>query len=178
MTQGQIFRANVNDQPAWSTATYPDTAGTTGNVLISNGTNWVSASRAAFYAYMSAATQATNGATTVQADTEVFDIGSNYNNGTYTFTAPSTGIYFFGASAYFASVDFILLQFVATSITVSFNYNATASQQTAQNHTALISMSAGDTCVFKAGSNTPKNIQNTAFLGGTFATYFYGYQVS
>ena len=39
MTTGQIFRANASDQPAWSTATYPDTAGTSGNVLTSDGTN-------------------------------------------------------------------------------------------------------------------------------------------
>lgn len=42
MTTGQIFRSNSSDQPAWSTATYPDTAGTAGNVLTSDGTNWVS----------------------------------------------------------------------------------------------------------------------------------------
>lgn len=42
MTTGQIFRANASDQPAWSTATYPDTAGTSGNVLTSDGTNWIS----------------------------------------------------------------------------------------------------------------------------------------
>lgn len=42
MTTGQILRANSSNQSAWSTATYPDTAGTSGNVLTSDGTNWVS----------------------------------------------------------------------------------------------------------------------------------------
>lgn len=40
---GQIAQSNVSTGiPSWSTATYPATAGTNGNVLTSNGTNWVS----------------------------------------------------------------------------------------------------------------------------------------
>jgi len=41
MTQGQIFRANSSNQPAWSTATYPDIATGTGKILRADGTNWV-----------------------------------------------------------------------------------------------------------------------------------------
>jgi hypothetical protein len=41
MAQGQIFRANASNQPAWSTATYPNTATGTGTILIADGTNWV-----------------------------------------------------------------------------------------------------------------------------------------
>jgi len=128
---------------------------------------------------MSAATQATSGATTVQANTELFDIGSNYNNATYTFTAPETGIYQFGGAAYFANVQFYILQFVATSTTVSINYNhSSGAQQSGINHTALIQMTAGDTCVFKAGSNSNINIQNQGFLGTANQTYWYGYRVA
>lgn len=36
---------------------------------------------------------ATGADTTVLFDTEVFDVGGNFNVGTYTFTAPETGIY-------------------------------------------------------------------------------------
>ena len=161
------------------------TAGTNITIINGNGVSGnptISATgggnKVAFYAYLSAATQATSGATTVQADTEVFDVGSNYNTATYTFTAPESGNYQFGCSAYFASVDFVLLQFVTNSITVPFNYNATATQQTAQNHSALIHMMAGETCVFQAGSNTGVNIQRAGFLGTGFATFWYGYQVS
>src|SRR5690242_1048835 len=39
---GKILRADGTNWSA-STATYPDTAGTSGNVLTSNGTNWSSA---------------------------------------------------------------------------------------------------------------------------------------
>lgn len=40
---GKIWRAKgVGTNSAFSTAAYPDTAGTSGNVLTSNGTDWVS----------------------------------------------------------------------------------------------------------------------------------------
>lgn len=41
-TAGQILQSGASTTPSWSTATYPSTAGTSGNVLTSNGTNWVS----------------------------------------------------------------------------------------------------------------------------------------
>jgi len=41
-TAGQILRSGASTAPTWSTATYPSTAGTAGNQLISDGTNWVS----------------------------------------------------------------------------------------------------------------------------------------
>ncbi len=41
-TTGQIFRSGGAGAPTWSTATFPATAGTSGNVLISNGTNYIS----------------------------------------------------------------------------------------------------------------------------------------
>jgi hypothetical protein len=41
-TAGQMLRSGASTTPAWSTATYPATAGTSGKVLISDGTNIVS----------------------------------------------------------------------------------------------------------------------------------------
>ncbi len=42
-TAGQIVRSGASAAPTWSTATYPATAGSSGNVLTSDGTNWTSA---------------------------------------------------------------------------------------------------------------------------------------
>lgn len=42
-TANQILLSGASGAPTWSTATYPATAGTSGNVLTSNGTNWTSA---------------------------------------------------------------------------------------------------------------------------------------
>jgi hypothetical protein len=41
-TAGQILRSGASAAPSWSTATYPATAGTSGNILTSDGTNWAS----------------------------------------------------------------------------------------------------------------------------------------
>lgn len=41
-TAGQILRSGATGAPSWSTATYPATAGTSTNVLTSDGTNWLS----------------------------------------------------------------------------------------------------------------------------------------
>lgn len=42
-TAGQVLQSGGNAaNPAYSTATYPSTAGNTGNVLTSDGTNWIS----------------------------------------------------------------------------------------------------------------------------------------
>lgn len=41
-TAGQMLRSGASGAPSWSTATYPATAGTTGNFLKSDGTNWSS----------------------------------------------------------------------------------------------------------------------------------------
>jgi hypothetical protein len=41
---GQVLQSNVAGAPTFSTATYPATAGTAGNVMMSNGTNWASTS--------------------------------------------------------------------------------------------------------------------------------------
>lgn len=41
-TAGQILRSGASAAPSWSTATYPATAGTSGNILQSDGTNFTS----------------------------------------------------------------------------------------------------------------------------------------
>lgn len=41
-TAGQILQSGASTTPSWSTATYPATAGTSGNVITSDGTNFVS----------------------------------------------------------------------------------------------------------------------------------------
>lgn len=47
-SSGQILQSGgASANPAYSTATYPSTAGASGNVLTSNGTNWVSQAPAA-----------------------------------------------------------------------------------------------------------------------------------
>ena len=44
---GRMMQSGANAAPTWSTATYPATAGTAGNILTSDGTNFVSSTPAA-----------------------------------------------------------------------------------------------------------------------------------
>jgi hypothetical protein len=46
-TAQQMLQSGASGAPAWSTATWPATASTSGNVLTSDGTNWTSAAPAA-----------------------------------------------------------------------------------------------------------------------------------
>lgn len=41
-TAGQVLQSGSNAPPSWSTATYPSVSGAIGNVLTSDGTNWLS----------------------------------------------------------------------------------------------------------------------------------------
>lgn len=45
-TAGQMLRSGLSSAPTWSTATFPATAGTSGNVLTSDGTNFISSAPA------------------------------------------------------------------------------------------------------------------------------------
>lgn len=142
-TAGKILRSDGTNYVE-TTATFPATAGSSGNVLTSDGTNWSSAAPAAggvtgpgsstdraiatwngtggtalfnnstitidstgrlrntaqpsFTAYKSSSsTNATGDGTTVTVicDTELADVGNNFNNSTGIFTAPITGNYLF-----------------------------------------------------------------------------------
>jgi len=45
-TAGKIIRSGSNAAPSWSTATYPSASGANGNLLTSDGTNWISSAPA------------------------------------------------------------------------------------------------------------------------------------
>ena len=60
-TSGQLLQtAGAGTNPIWTTATFPSTAGTSGNVLTSNGTNWTSAPVTAGGGYLTATGTLTN----------------------------------------------------------------------------------------------------------------------
>lgn len=61
---GKVLRAQgIGVAPLFSTATYPDTAGTSGNVLTSDGTNWISSTPSASRLVLIQSQTASNSAT-------------------------------------------------------------------------------------------------------------------
>lgn len=84
MAQGQIFRVNSSNHPAWSTATFPDTAGTNGNILTSDGTNWTSATPATSGTVTSVSGTANQVSVATGTTTPVISLIGPYTPATYT----------------------------------------------------------------------------------------------
>lgn len=102
-TTGSILRFDGSHGFEPTTAAFPDTSGTSGNVLTSDGSNWsstapaiVNTSRPAFIAVPSGTLSNVTGdgtAYTIVWGSIPFQYGSNFNTSTGIFTAPSTGFY-------------------------------------------------------------------------------------
>jgi hypothetical protein len=197
MTTGQIYRANASNQGAWSTATYPDTASTSGNVLTSDGTNWTSAATSAFtpvnWSVKLSANQANvtgNGtAYKIPYDTVVFDSNSAYDTGTKIYTVPTTGKYQIIIN------DYIYGGSIASTIFLSWlsingagfgpnrinNMNPSASlsigTEFEMSNSVLLSLTAGDTIeYFIEVRNTGSD--NVGVNGGTVSANFNGFRIS
>ena len=119
---GKLVQAQgVGVANGFTTATYPTTAGTSRTVLRSDGTNWVNSSafkvssadvytntaQPSVKAILSTtASDITGDGTivTIPFDTASFDQASNFNTGTYRFTAPVTGKYWVFCNIYMAGL--------------------------------------------------------------------------
>ena len=64
-TANQVLVSGSNAAPSWSTATFPATAGTTGTILRSNGTNWINSTSTFADTYGASTLLYSNGANTV-----------------------------------------------------------------------------------------------------------------
>lgn len=92
------------------------------------------------------------GAVTVNFDTEIADVGSNFNTGTYTFTAPVTGYYLVDVSLWLNQVDTGATNYIVTIVTSNRSYTFTyipgvlSADHTYQYNDSLIAdMDANDT---------------------------------
>ncbi len=82
---GQVLRSGgASADPAYSTATYPATAGTSGNVLTSDGTNWSSAAPATSGTVTSVSGTANQVAVANGTTTPVISLIGPYTPATYT----------------------------------------------------------------------------------------------
>lgn len=140
----------------------------------------------AFLAYVNSntASQTGNGATpTINYDTEVFDQNSDYNNGTYTFTAPITGRYRFETAINYYDISAAMTVGALFLMTSNRNYYIAFSnpgairELTANSATymgsVLADMDAGDTayCIAYIANGAG----NTAGFAGLNAGYLRSY---
>jgi len=84
-----ILRVN---QIQHSTGTAALTIDSTGRILTPN--------RPSFFAASNQGTHTTNAAAVLDFATVQINVGSSYNNGTYRFTAPVAGVYYFHSTIY------------------------------------------------------------------------------
>lgn len=121
--------------------------------------------------------------TTVNFDTEVFDIGSNYNTTNKQFTAPVDGKYFFNtairSSSTHGSDDDLHIYKNSTAYATESQFNQVSGPEyvtvsNTMNISCIMDMTAGDTAEVKAYTETgPWNISN-----GTATTFFEGYRLA
>lgn len=123
-TAGQILRSGSSAAPSWSTATYPATAGTSGNRLVSDGTNFVSAGLASAYYTGTCTGSLSTAFNTATYPTKVTDTANAYSSGTYT--VPTTGVY--NISASFSITGGTITQGNPCSIRIDKNGTGIASQ--------------------------------------------------
>lgn len=88
---------------------------------------------------------------TCEYDTEIFDVGANFNSGTYTFTAPITGRYSFNAGLQWAGasvVTFGHLDIVTSNRTYRESIGTRSAVDGMSVAVVEADMDAGDTCSF------------------------------
>lgn len=145
-------------------------------------------SQVSFAAYNNASPANVTGdgtAYTVAFDLTQFNNGSGFNTGTYTFTAPNTGIYQFNVTVgcYTLGAGHTLgnVQLVTTGATYTSNYAAYGPIRASNNlyiasFSQIVSMAAGDTAyVVLTVSGSTKTV---GLYGAISNTSFSGYQIA
>lgn len=154
--------------------------GTNDRFVMTSGGNRTLPSQCAFQANV---TNTINNVTgngtnyTIIYDTEVFDIGGDFNLGTSTFTAPVTGKYMLGVQCRMIGRT-TANDYAITIITSNRNYiqrtGALATGDLSFGFSVLADMDASDTCTFQvniAGNGS----DNMDVEGGATVNFCYGY---
>ena len=162
------------------------TDNSTKKVLVSNLPS--SGLTCGFQAYMSSNQSVTTSTATVQFNSEQFDIGSDFNTSTYTFTAPSTGKYLFNVLLWFNTIQSAVFYYDLTLVTSNRTYSlvsldaggfdANVAYYTMQGH-LLVDMDASDTASVSIlqGGGVNRATGMYATNAGSRASLFTGYLV-
>jgi hypothetical protein len=173
-------------------------AGTSGQVLTSNGAGVAPTYQAAaggfttqFVAYKDAdTTNATGDGTfvTLACNQTASNNGSNYNTGTFTYTAPSTGLYYFSWQVTFTNLasghTSGVTELVTTAQTYYFNYvNPFATQNAGSSAVTLgssflVPMTASDTALISVAVSSSTKTVTIAGSSTVRRTLFCGFRVA
>ena len=155
-TAGQLLRSGSSTTPSWSTATFPATAGTTGNVLTSDGTNWASSVPQVNYTLQLSSSSGGN----TPVDATVYFVNQSANFTTATASGQSAGRMYIPKAATVTAVygTFIVAGTLGsaqnctlalrlnntTDTTISSTIQLTATPTTFNNSALAIAVVAGD----------------------------------
>jgi len=117
----------------------------------------------------------TDGNYNVPYASEVFDNNADYNNGTYTFTAPVTGRYLFATTVrgYDVATSFSLDHRITTSNGIYYgNIGRYYSDQYVSTVVSLANMDASDTAIVSINSS-----ESSFYISGDTYSYFHGHLV-
>jgi hypothetical protein len=126
-----------------------------------------------------------NSSTTIAYNTEVFDIGSHFNNSTYTFTAPVTGKYIFNVQTYLQNVDSAAAYYYIDLVTSNATYRVWVYDPTkvggdiayyGAGGSIVTNMDANDTAyvvIYQSGGTAQTDISSTG-NGSYFSGYLLG----
>lgn len=164
---------------------------TSGNVLTSNGTDWVSSaaitqsSAFSYYLHNSVSNITGDGTEYVLTGlTSSYDPGSVFNG--QTFTAPATGVYMIGVQFYISDLT-ATFTYLQGRVNHSAGFGLISTMQPVWQAGAtfclsmngLVSMNASETITFSIiGAGSTKTLDLTGDVLSDFATYVYGYRIA
>ena len=121
----QDFHIGLDDSSDDLVIGLGSTLGTTTHMSFDEAGHVLMPLQSSFHAYPSSTQSniATDSDVTVVMGAEVFDQNSDYNTGTYTFTAPVTGKYLLTYSAYLSGFDTAVTYYAIRMITSNYNFN-------------------------------------------------------
>lgn len=191
-TDGQVIIGATGLDPAWASIT-------SASITITPGPNSLNFEYAAptadssFFAYLSANANNVTGDNTVYiviCDTELFDVGNDYNNATGRFVCPFDGVYYFSSQISFISsatggtqvngrianltsgLNFATDNFPTNNQVANFlGYNNAISVQGG----IFIPCSAGDEVVSRIQSGNAAATDDIEGGNSPIVTYFFGY---
>lgn len=190
-TAGQLLKSGgASADPSYTTATYPSTGGTSGNVITSDGTNFSSSAlptrTSNALATMASTVSNVTGDNTFYGpiifDTATFNVGTNYSVSTGFYTAPVTGKYLCCCSVSLQNLgaahttgEFRLLLNGSTYTRSAFNpFVVSAGGIYTYTFSLVISATAADTLSFGcvvSGSTKTVGIQGNSFGNYSFASF-------